>query len=71
MSEADLLVPTVEHVFEVSIEGMRGLQLLESMIWGEADCFIQYHFPSQTHTKQQGGPGVVHGEYPTIVSGQQ
>ena len=52
----------VDHTFEVSIEAVRGLQLLESMIWGEADCFIQYHFPTQTQTKPQGGPAVVHGK---------
>ena len=37
----------MEHVFEVVIEEIRGLQLFENMIWGEADSFVQYHFPTQ------------------------
>ncbi|XP_041357389.1 C2 domain-containing protein 3-like [Gigantopelta aegis] len=37
---------SVEHVFEVVIEEIRGLQLFENMIWGEADAFVQYHFPT-------------------------
>ena len=52
---------TVEHIFEVSVEGIKGLKLLDNMIWGEADCFIQYHFPAQTQTKQHGGPSIMHG----------
>ena len=43
----------VEHVFEVSVEGVKGLVLGDHMIWGEADCFIQYHFPTQVSSKQQ------------------
>ena len=54
----------VEHTFEVSVEGIKGLQLLDTMTWGEADCFIQYHFPVQTHTTQQGGPKILHGRSP-------
>lgn len=41
---------TVEHLFEVVIEGVNGLKLLDNMIWGEADSFVQFHFPSQTST---------------------
>lgn len=44
----------MEHVFEVVIDGVRGLKLLETMIHGEADCFIQYYFPSQGATKKEG-----------------
>ncbi|XP_055958923.1 C2 domain-containing protein 3 [Patella vulgata] len=43
-------VNTVEHCFELSIEGIKDLKLFENMIWGEADCFIQYHFPTQLET---------------------
>ncbi|XP_060074176.1 C2 domain-containing protein 3-like [Ylistrum balloti] len=43
---------SVEHIFEVVIEGIRGLALFDNMIWGEADCFIQYHFPVQQHSDQ-------------------
>lgn len=51
----------VEHAFEVVIQGVRGLKLLETMIWGEADCFVQYFFPMQAQNPQQG-PTVVLGE---------
>lgn len=37
----------VEHEFEVTVESIRGLCLPEGMIWGEADCFVKYWFPSQ------------------------
>ncbi|OWF51153.1 C2 domain-containing protein 3-like [Mizuhopecten yessoensis] len=48
---------SVEHIFEVVIEGIRGLALFDNMIWGEADCFIQYHFPVQPPSDQPGtGP---------------
>ncbi|KAK7097644.1 C2 domain-containing protein 3-like [Littorina saxatilis] len=49
---------SVEHGFEIVIQGVRGLKLLESMIWGEADCFVQYYFPTQSQAQQQG-PTVV------------
>lgn len=45
-----MLIDTVEHMFEVIIEGVSGLKLSDNMIWGEADCFVQYHFPAQTAT---------------------
>ncbi|XP_013378816.1 C2 domain-containing protein 3-like [Lingula anatina] len=48
----------VEHVFEFVIEGVKGLKLFDDMIWGEADCFIQYHFPAQQQTKQPGVPAI-------------
>ena len=38
------------------MEGVKGLVLGEDMIWGEADCFIQYHFPTQVSSKQQQTP---------------
>ncbi|KAM3837580.1 LOW QUALITY PROTEIN: C2 domain-containing protein 3 [Vipera latastei] len=37
----------VEHTFEVRIEGVQGLTPLQSTVWGEADCYIQYRFPAQ------------------------
>ena len=52
----------VEHQFDFSIEHVKGLRLLDNMIWGEADCFVQYHFPAQTQLKQQGAPDIVHGK---------
>ncbi|KAL8191321.1 UNVERIFIED_CONTAM: hypothetical protein K2H54_072164, partial [Gekko kuhli] len=37
----------MEHVFEVHIESVKGLTPLQSTVWGEADCYVQYHFPVQ------------------------
>ncbi|XP_070800210.1 C2 domain-containing protein 3 [Pituophis catenifer annectens] len=37
----------VEHTFEIHIEGVQGLTPLQSTVWGEADCYVQYHFPVQ------------------------
>ncbi|XP_054020824.1 C2 domain-containing protein 3 [Dryobates pubescens] len=37
----------VEHVFEIHVESMKGLSPLQSTVWGEADCYVQYHFPVQ------------------------
>ncbi|XP_070553573.1 C2 domain-containing protein 3-like [Ptychodera flava] len=49
--ESDTLV---EHTFEVVVEGIRGFPQLENAVWGEADCFIQYHFPTQQHDSHSG-----------------
>lgn len=38
----------IEHLFEVKIDGIKGLKLFDEMIWGETDCFIQYHFPENS-----------------------
>ena len=52
----------IQHVFEVVIEGVRNLSLFTDNIWGEADCFIQYHFPKQLgqlgleDRREQGNP---------------
>ncbi|XP_062423462.1 C2 domain-containing protein 3 isoform X3 [Rhea pennata] len=37
----------MEHVFEIRVESVKGLTPLQSTVWGEADCYIQYHFPVQ------------------------
>ena len=37
---------TVDHVFIVCVEGVREMTAFASTVWGEADCFVQYHFPS-------------------------
>uniref|UniRef100_A0A8C2JS16 C2 domain containing 3 centriole elongation regulator n=1 Tax=Cyprinus carpio TaxID=7962 RepID=A0A8C2JS16_CYPCA len=41
--------PHVEtkHVFMVRVERVKGLTPLQSTVWGEADCYIQYSFPAQ------------------------
>ncbi|NXN29676.1 C2CD3 protein, partial [Nycticryphes semicollaris] len=41
--EEDLM----EHVFEIHVESVKGLTPLQSTVWGEADCYVQYHFPVQ------------------------
>ncbi|CAL8352802.1 unnamed protein product [Lota lota] len=37
----------IEHLFAVRVEKVQGLTPLQSTVWGEADCYIQYSFPSQ------------------------
>nr|XP_046245495.1 C2 domain-containing protein 3 isoform X2 [Scatophagus argus] len=37
-----------EHLFVIRVEKVNGLTPLQSTVWGEADCFVQYSFPSQT-----------------------
>ncbi|XP_015196932.2 C2 domain-containing protein 3 isoform X1 [Lepisosteus oculatus] len=36
-----------EHVFEITVERVKGLTPLQSTVWGEADCYVQYSFPTQ------------------------
>ena len=64
LTRACSIVYTVEHMFEVIIENLSGLKLLDNMIWGEADCFVQYHFPAQNASAGRfGGATVVCGVY--------
>ncbi|XP_062408705.1 C2 domain-containing protein 3 [Sardina pilchardus] len=50
----------VEHVFVVRVEKVRGLAPLQSTVWGEADCYIQYSFPTQEdEAQQQADPDIV------------
>ena len=61
----------VEHLFEMNVTSIHGLRLLDDMIWGEADCFVQYHFPAQAQLKQQGAPDIANGtplKYPYFIS---
>ena len=51
----------IEHMFEVSVAGVHGLKLFETMVWGEADCFVQYHFPAQQQSHQEGGRNLTFG----------
>lgn len=62
-----LLDVLVDHQFEVVVEGIRDLKLFEEMIWGEADCFVQYYFPAQS---QSSAPGLQpqHGEISFIAT---
>ena len=34
------------HEFKVRVEGVRDLEVASTTVWGEADCYIQYHFPT-------------------------
>lgn len=36
-----------EHLFMIKVEKVNGLMPLQSTVWGEADCYVQYNFPSQ------------------------
>lgn len=49
-----------EHVFVVRVERVKGLTPLQSTVWGEADCYIQYSFPAQEEdSSQEVDPHVV------------
>ncbi|XP_051881826.1 C2 domain-containing protein 3 isoform X3 [Pristis pectinata] len=39
--------PLMEHIFEVNVIKLKGLTPLQSTVWGEADCYVQYYFPTQ------------------------
>uniref|UniRef100_UPI00398E78CE C2 domain-containing protein 3 n=1 Tax=Pristiophorus japonicus TaxID=55135 RepID=UPI00398E78CE len=39
--------PLMEHIFEMNVVKLKGLTPLQSTVWGEADCYIQYYFPTQ------------------------
>nr|XP_001337534.5 C2 domain-containing protein 3 [Danio rerio] len=42
----------LEHVFMVRVERVKGLMPLQSTVWGEADCYIQYSFPAQNESRE-------------------
>ncbi|XP_029111146.1 C2 domain-containing protein 3 isoform X2 [Scleropages formosus] len=35
-----------EHMFQFRVERVKGLVPLQSTVWGEADCYVQYTFPA-------------------------
>ncbi|XP_028320437.1 C2 domain-containing protein 3 isoform X2 [Gouania willdenowi] len=39
--------PLREHLFVIKVEKVSGLMPLQSTVWGEADCYVQYTFPCQ------------------------
>ena len=43
----------IHHTFDVTVSGVRGLAVFNNTVWGEADCFVQYHFPSKAQELQQ------------------
>lgn len=48
-----------EHVFMIRVEKVKGLTPLQSTVWGEADCYIQYSFPAQNELREDMDPHVV------------
>ncbi|XP_039527002.1 C2 domain-containing protein 3 isoform X2 [Pimephales promelas] len=48
-----------EHVFMIRVERVKGLTPLQSTVWGEADCYIQYSFPAQNESREDMDPHVV------------
>ena len=46
----------LNHTFVLRVEGVRDLSVLDSSVWGEADCFVQYHFPT-LGCEEAGGEG--------------
>ena len=51
----------VEHVFKLCIEGVRDVSTFASTVWGEADCFVQYHFPTLTSDEDEIGQSLPNG----------
>lgn len=45
-------IEMVQHVFELWIQSVSGLCVPANAVWGEADCFIRYHFPSASEEKK-------------------
>lgn len=45
------------HVFEVTVDGVRGLSVFSNTVWGEADCFVQYHFPTVSEEATEDNEG--------------
>ena len=45
----------MRHVFEVTVDGVRGLSVFSNTVWGEADCFVQYHFPTTGERDKEEG----------------
>ncbi|KAI7800624.1 C2 domain-containing protein 3 isoform X2 [Triplophysa rosa] len=48
-----------EHVFLLRVERVKGLTPLQSTVWGEADCYIQYSFPAQNESGEDMDLSVV------------
>lgn len=51
-----------EHLFVVKVERVKGLTPLQSTVWGEADCYVQYTFPTQEEPPAQSlDPNLLNG----------
>ena len=42
-------------MFVVTVDGVRGLAVFSNTVWGEADCFVQYHFPTTGERDEEEG----------------
>ncbi|XP_040282452.1 C2 domain-containing protein 3 isoform X2 [Bufo bufo] len=45
---------STDHVFEIHVENVKGLTPLQSTVWGEADCYVQYFFPAHSTISSLG-----------------
>ena len=57
---AMMYIGPVHHTFDVTVSGVRGLSVFNNTVWGEADCFVQYHFPriaEQRSLEEEEGEG--------------
>ena len=57
----------VAHEFTVCVCGVHGLGVEPGMVWGEADCYVQYHFPTLTPS-DDGHCDVERGEDSGIIN---
>ena len=39
------------------MDGVRGLSVFSNTVWGEADCFVQYHFPTASEEAAEDSEG--------------
>ena len=37
----------------MTVNGIRGLSVFNNTVWGEADCYVQYHFPYVAEQQSQ------------------
>ncbi|TRY89420.1 hypothetical protein DNTS_010822 [Danionella cerebrum] len=51
-----------EHVFLIRVDRVKGLTPLQSTVWGEADCYIQYSFPAQDECREDIDAHVVESD---------
>lgn len=49
-------------MFDVTVNGIRGLSVFNNTVWGEADCYVQYHFPYVAEQQSQEDDGDEEGE---------
>ena len=62
----------VDHEFVVCVCGVNGMSVEVGMVWGEADCYVQYHFPTLTQpsVSDMRCPAADHGELNSLTDRQ-